>query len=236
MDFFDMNELFDSFIDTVFDELKNYKEAEEIRKKKEAAIKRGEAVKKKAEEAKATSKKIKKTKLSPPWYTLANKINAFFKGDEDVTVFPLAKIEKTDSETKEEYVIYIDTPDADKAIALQKVLKTEYPFGNINVKVVIRVTNSTDKKAKVNTKVSTEPATYNDYCDAFISTPNVEDIQLVRDVFGTQWTVVIFKKEVVQFYNDDLTDAFGNWNGLYTDIANDIFKYNDHIKYGIAEK
>ena len=164
--------------------------------------------------------KSKKTKLSPPWYTVYNKIKAMFEADPDITVQPM-------SGGDTEYTIYLDTPDSVKAVALEKILKTEYNFGNITVKVVIRVTNGPCKQVPNGT-------VYDNYLDALATTPAVVDIRHVVDMFGTKWVVIDFKKEVVQFYNDDLTDFYGNWNGLYTDIATDIFKYNPSVKFTIA--
>ena len=36
----------------------------------------------------------------------------------------------------------------------------------------------------------------------------------------------IFKKEVIQFWNDNLSDYRGNYNGLASDIAKEILKAN----------
>lgn len=160
-------------------------------------------------------------KLSPPWWTVYNKIKAMFEADSDITIQPMSGGDTS-------YTIYLDTPDATKAIALEKILKTEYNFGNIRLKVIVRVTNANSK-----TVIPAE-SVYDNYLDALATTPAVVDIRHVVDMLGTKWVVIDFKKEVVQFWNDDLTDYYGNWNGLYTDIATDIFKYEPSVKYTIA--
>lgn len=160
-------------------------------------------------------------KLSPPWWTVYNKIKAMFEADPDLTVQPMSGGDTS-------YTIYLDTPDATKAIALEKILKTEYNFGNIRLKVIVRVTNTNSKT------VTPAESVYDNYLDALATTPAVVDIRHVVDMLGTKWVVIDFKKEVVQFWNDDLTDYYGNWNGLYTDIATDIFKYEPSVKYTIA--
>lgn len=160
-------------------------------------------------------------KLSPPWWTVYNKIKAMFGADPDLTVQPMSGGDTS-------YTIYLDTPDATKAIALEKILKTEYNFGNIRLKVIVRVTNTNSKT------VTPAESVYDNYLDALATTPAVVDIRHVVDMLGTKWVVIDFKKEVVQFWNDDLTDYYGNWNGLYTDIATDIFKYEPSVKYTIA--
>jgi hypothetical protein len=165
-------------------------------------------------------------KLSPPWWTVQKKIKAMFKDDPDIEIKSVSKGGDASGVT---YVFYLDTPDAAKAIALEKILKTEYNFGNIKLKVTVRVTNANNKT------VLPAESIYDNYLDALATTPAVVDIRHVVDMFGTKWIVIDFKKEVVQFWNDDLTDYYGNWNGLYTDIATDIFKYNPAVKYTIAE-
>ena len=165
-------------------------------------------------------------KLSPPWWTVQKKIKAMFKDDPDIEIKSVSKGGDASGVT---YVLYLDTPDANKALALKNILKTEYHFGGVSLKIVIRVTNKIDESLK------RSDTTYDNYLDALATTPAVVDIRHVVDMFGTKWIVIDFKKEVVQFWNDDLTDYYGNWNGLYTDIATDIFKYNPAVKYTIAE-
>jgi hypothetical protein len=172
------------------------------------------------------SPKKEDKKLSPPWWTVQKKIKAMFKDDPDIEIKSVSKGGDASGVT---YTIYLDTPDAAKAIALEKILKTEYNFGNIKLKVIVRVTNANNKT------VLPAESIYDNYLDALATTPAVVDIRHVADMFGTKWIVIDFKKEVVQFWNDDLTDYYGNWNGLYTDIATDIFKYNPAVKYTIAE-
>lgn len=160
-------------------------------------------------------------KLSPPWWTVYNKIKAMFEADPDITIQPMSGGDTS-------YTIYLDTPDANKALALKNILKTEYHFGGVSLKIVTRVTNKIDESLK------RSDTTYDNYLDALATTPAVVDIRHVVDMFGTKWIVIDFKKEVVQFWNDDLMDYYGNWNGLYTDIATDIFKYEPSVKYTIA--
>lgn len=164
-------------------------------------------------------------KISPPWWTLYKKLSAFFAEDS------LVKIQPVLDDNNANKTIYIDTPDSEKAIALANILKPVYNMGCITIKIIVRVTNG---KNKTIVNKERNDSFYNNYLKALSTTPAVTDIKLVEDMFGTKYTVVEFKKKVVQFFNDDLTDFYGNWNGLYTDIANDIFSYNATIKYTVA--
>lgn len=162
-----------------------------------------------------TKPKIKKTenlRLSPPWNTIYRKITAFFKGDDEITVKPLET-------TGRNWIITIETPNSDKAFALENIMRTEYSFGNVSVKVKFAVTNETAKKATI-----LSDDLYETYLTALSSTPAVTDIKKVKNFVQDEFVIVELKKEVVQFYNDDISDYYGNWNGLYTDIAKEIFK------------
>ena len=44
----------------------------------------------------------------------------------------------------------------------------------------------------------------------------------VNGVFTNPVSYVIFEKKVVQFFNDDLSDAHGNMTTLYKDVAKDV--------------
>lgn len=60
----------------------------------------------------------------------------------------------------------------------------------------------------------------------FDGNPIVDNIETRTDQTGTDWNYVMFKPEVVQFFDDDLTDFNGLWSGLAEDIARDVFAEN----------
>ena len=51
----------------------------------------------------------------------------------------------------------------------------------------------------------------------------MEDIKDVVDLTGTRHGFVCFKPQVVQFFDDDISDFNGNWSGLAQDIAREVF-------------
>ena len=61
------------------------------------------------------------------------------------------------------------------------------------------------------------------YEDAFTGNPLFEQTK-VRSLAGISFEYCIFKKTVIQFWNDDLSDYYGNYNGLPTDIAKDVLR------------
>ena len=150
-------------------------------------------------------------KLSAPWHTYYKELNELFKFDDEVRI-----VYDTD-----EQIINIYVEDAAKAEAMAAVLPTEKDFGGIKVLIVIVPANSTFKKAK-----SVRGSLYE---DLFRGNPIVDDIVTIEGVMTNPITYVIFKKEVVQYYNDSLSDAHGLCSTLYQDIAKRILDADEGI-------
>ena len=142
-----------------------------------------------------------KMKLSPPWVTYVNEIKCLFKGDPDVKC----------QFDEDEYSLKIFVEDEKKADALMKLLPLQKEFGNVVLK--ISVIPADDEAV--------------DYLSlfqaAFKGNPNVSDITSVQTPFGDNVNFVVFKKEVVQFYNDDISDLHGVCSTLNENIAREIF-------------
>lgn len=159
----------------------------------------------------------KNTKLSPPWYTIRNKINALFERDEQVTVGDL-KVSNEGS-----YTLEIKSTNAIKLRAIEKIMKHEFDFGNVKLYVNFIYPNDRDE----------DTVTSDDIRVAFMNNTILSDV--VDAPFGPNpeemHVYVLFEKSVVQFYNDDISDLFGNYNGLAADIASEVFNEEDNIHY-----
>ena len=57
---------------------------------------------------------------------------------------------------------------------------------------------------------------------AFERNPHFKDATSVETPAGAEVDFCIMNKEVIQFFNDDLTDIYGNFNGLAEDILREI--------------
>lgn len=148
------------------------------------------------------SKNIKNLNLSSPWEIYYKEICAMFSKDEDI------KITFDD----DEYVIKLYVNGTDKANALTKLLPMEKTFGNITVRVDV---------IPANNEVLTDDELFN---MAFDGNP-VFDFAVHGRGTGivSDSTYVVFKKEVVQYFNDSLDDINGLCSTLYQEIAKDIF-------------
>lgn len=154
-----------------------------------------------------------KLKLSPPWDTYYQELNAMFKND------PTVHVVMDDDEC--EVKLYVDS--GDKAEALRQLLPETKEFGGVTLKVTVVPANASSQTRYV----------YNKDCDgymervfrkAFDDNSALDDVVTVRGVFGFSACYVIFKKEVVQYYNDNMSDINGLCSTLYEYVARDIFK------------
>jgi len=150
-----------------------------------------------------------KVGLSSPWITYYRKLNALFGADPDLEV----------NYNDEKKTISIESTNTFKLMALEKILKPTVTFGNITVTVECLVKNGE------------EPSTAALFRTAFSGNPHFSDV-IDKKVIAVDETFLLFKKEVIQFFNDDTSDYFSNWNGLAEDILRSAM--NDDIRVNIG--
>lgn len=142
-------------------------------------------------------------KMSPPWISYWRKLVELFKGDPQVTVAYTYTVT-----TCPEVKVYVDN--ADKADAIAELLPSVKEFGNVTLKITV---------IPINVKAVSR---VNLFRRAFDGNKNVT---LIADADQALSNIhyVIFKGDVVQYYDDNLGDAYGNRNTLYQDLAKDVF-------------
>jgi hypothetical protein len=148
----------------------------------------------------------RETHLSSPWITYFRKLEALFSEDPDVQV----KFDEDD------LVVRVLVGGTDKADALARLLPNNVSFGNVSVTVRVIPANAEKKKIDL-------------IRDAFNGNPIFSYATTVEGVMTNPITYVIFKKEVVQYYNDSLSDAHGMCSTLYQDIASRVLDAGEGI-------
>lgn len=139
-------------------------------------------------------------KLSPPWYTYYHKIDAMFGSDPDIQI-------KFDEDTMT-LKLFVDNQA--KADALTKVLQPEIDFGNVKLKIEVVPSDKVDSVEQL-------------YKTVFAGNPVFSDAIETCDPTSPHATYVVFNPMIVQFYNDNLADAFRNETTLHQEIAKDLF-------------
>ena len=144
-------------------------------------------------------------KLSPPWITYVHKLEALFDGD------PLIAFNIDSSEPS----VTLSVAQGDKVAALQKLLPSKKKF--VNITLTINIDGKPSNRAFKTNKEIFDTAFSNNPAYAYSIAPAQEGYYYI------DFTYVVFKNCVVQFFNDNLNDPHGVISTLYQDIAADIF-------------
>ena len=148
-------------------------------------------------------------KMVSPWIGYYKEIESLFQ--EDSTV----KVKYDDS--KNTIKLYVE--DEEKADALAQLLPNRKVFGNITVNIDVIPAN----------KVETPKIDL--FRKAFEGNGAVAFIETVDNVSSNAFHFVVFQPEIVQYYNDDLSDINGLRSTLYQDIAKEIFGEREGIYF-----
>lgn len=141
-------------------------------------------------------------KLASPWVTLYKEMQQFFMEDPDIAI-------RFDEDMP---CVILRVQGAVKAEALRKLLPESKTFGNVECKIMVIPANE-DEEDILNT-----------YCNAFTGNPVFDSVQKIDDFAGTAYNYVIFRKDVAQFYNDNIADIDHKTSMLYQDIAKEVFE------------
>lgn len=149
-------------------------------------------------------------KLSAPWVTYYKEIEALFGEDPDIKV-------ELDQSAMTNRTIKLYVCGQDKADALEQILPAEKEFGSMKVFIEIIPANieSTDNVYL--------------YRKAFEGNPAFSFSTTIEGAFNNPVTFFVFKNKVVQFFNDNLGDIYGNTSTLYQDIADEVFEKHEGI-------
>ena len=145
-----------------------------------------------------------KLKLSPPWSIFYDEISAMFRPDPEVNLV-------MDEENK---IIYVFVNNPRKSAAIRQILEQEKHFGRITLKVQVP---PPDGAGDYDFADGVEL-----YAAAFEKNPRLSYVQPKTSIFDTSFYVV-FKNEVVQYFNDDISDINSQCSTLSEYIARDIF-------------
>ena len=146
--------------------------------------------------------------LSSPWIEYYHKINALFKEDDEIEC-------KFDDDS---YTLKLYVDNTMKAAALAQLLPPVKEFGSVTVHIDVIPSNGT-KPTKIDwLKI------------LFTDNPIVSYFETL-ELFNREVNFVVFKKEVVQYFNDNLGDINGVESTLYQNIAKEVLEADDNTFY-----
>lgn len=154
-----------------------------------------------------------KLAILSPWFTLYGKMEAMFANDPEVRVV----YEEKEEPHERKINLFVDNEQ--KCAALDALIEHEHTFGNVTVKVECIPANAHEKLATPLMSVQELWET------ALKGNGALSFVQNINCPLGVM-NYVVFRKEVVQFFNDDLGDIYGNCSTLYQDIAKELFSHD----------
>ena len=144
-----------------------------------------------------------KLKILSPWVVFYREVDAMFKNDPEVHVIY----------DDDDQVISLFVDNATKADALSQILPTEKEFGNVAVRIEVVPSNKRFTNTKAN--LFSRALEGNKALWTVVDTSGIPNFPSI--------TYVVFRKEVVQYFTDNLGDYHGITSTLYQEIAKDIF-------------
>lgn len=153
-------------------------------------------------------------KLAPPWVKYANEMAQLFKYDKDVHVVY----------DNDQLILSLYVDCQRKADALAALLPEVVEYGNVKLAVnVIPANGALSSVAGLSKPVL--------FANAFENNGILSFIKTVTGIFSNNLTYVVFRNRVVQYFNDDLGDIYGNCSTLYQEIAKNIFGNQEGIYF-----
>ena len=141
-------------------------------------------------------------KQAPPWITYVSELEQLFKLDDEVHVVY----------DNDEHNVKLYVENAEKATALMNLIPEKKEFGNVTLTIEVVPANGYER---FNVD--------NEYQAALNGNGAFSFIKVVSGVFTNNITYVVFKNRVVQYFDDNLGDIYGQRSTLYQEIAKNIF-------------
>ena len=143
--------------------------------------------------------------LSSPWTELYREFQAMFEQDKEIKIVF----------DEREYTLKLYVASEKKYNALNQLLYRERVFGNIKMKIIVVPPNGSKLEAE---KKPLDVL----YTEAFEGNPALSFARSVEALVGS-FCYVVFENKVVQYFNDNIGDVYGQCSTLYQEIAKDIF-------------
>ncbi|CAM3339343.1 hypothetical protein PALU110988_17130 [Paenibacillus lupini] len=155
-----------------------------------------------------------KISLSPPEFTYFNEIKYSIGKDPLVRIGPLADL----GDGQFEVTLYVKG--LKKAKALATLIAPDKVIGGINIHV--KVVNNGKVVSPIERELSPQEIAAL-YRIAFRTNRFFHFVTL-RSIFGNTFVYPVFRIRVIQFFNDDLSDFYGNYNNVAALVFRNVLR------------
>ncbi|KGX91741.1 hypothetical protein, partial [Pontibacillus marinus] len=155
--------------------------------------------------------------LSPPQVTYFNQLKYSIGNDPFLTVIDLYELPKNAG-----YLIPIWIRNEEKARALATILETQREIGNIPIYVVVLFDGNIAEPYDVSKFNARDISKLVE--DALETNRYFLFSKVAFVVPGTVAVYPVFTKSVTQFYNEDLSDLYRNYNEVAAEVFKEVFQ------------
>ena len=166
-------------------------------------------------------------RLSPPWNTYYNFIRESIGSD------PCVKVSDMTEVSGAQYIVQIQAHTKEKARALATILALRKTFGKVIVDIEILHNGRGVSPYEPPLTTVDLVRVFNQALDTNAYFKNVRP-----GGFGITSVFPIFKKEVIQFFNDNLSDFYQNFNGVAANVFAEVLRpdiYGTNINPSTAQ-
>lgn len=159
----------------------------------------------------ALVKKVKATMLNEkvaleaPWETYRKELFNLLTPDHELMVS-----DHVTFVSESVYEINVFSTNYNKIMALKKILYNEVVFGNVTLKITFAYVGPDNEN---NTQA---------WRDAFEGNPLFDRIESVGTPDGSTINYAIFNRDIISFFDDDLSDYHGNKHMIVADLVKDV--------------
>ncbi|QAY67584.1 hypothetical protein [Paenibacillus protaetiae] len=163
-----------------------------------------------------SSKSNRRVGLSPPEVTYYNEIKYSIGQD------PLVRVGPLQQQPGGIYSVTLSVKGQSKAVALATLMVLRKRIGNLQFQV--NVANAvTGKAVRPLVRKFAPEQIVKLYTIAF-RTNKLFSFAAARALFGSTFVYPVFKVSVVQFFNDDLSDYYSNYNNVAAFVFRDVLR------------
>lgn len=145
-----------------------------------------------------------------PWEHYVSKVEQLFKYDAEVQVVY----------SERDNILTLFVSDETKAVAIDELMPQSVSFNNTTIDINVQIPKKDKVKSPRSIALLYEMAFYNNPIFSYVKTVSTVDL-----------TYVVFAPIIAQYYNGDLNDINGQCTTLYQEIAKDVFKPQEKVRY-----
>ncbi|TMU87398.1 hypothetical protein FGG79_04530 [Bacillus sp. BHET2] len=154
--------------------------------------------------------------VSPPWVTYFNELKYSIGQDLSVTVGPLIPVGS-------QYLALVNVSDNEKAEALATLLVPSVEFGNITLNTIV-INNEQEIVSPIPCPLRSFQIA-NLVEKALSGNPYFNQVVVKQQFPGSPNSVYpVFTAEVIQFFNDDLSNLCNSFTGVASTVFADVMK------------